>query len=64
MPAALRRGTFLTGPALRFSVTLPKKPEGTGENGAVRKVDIATCLIRSFFAGEPEKEILRMVRGT
>ena len=68
LPAAVRKGTFLTVPAIRailrgVHAEVPKHPHGSGKGGNIMKVDLANALVRHLYPMNPESDILRMVNA-
>ena len=69
-PAAIRKGTFLTRAMLeflqksvRYDIPDPKKKEGSGKGGGLKKEDYAWGAVQHFFKQEPHEEKLRMYNG-
>eukprot|EP00434_Breviolum_minutum_P001847 symbB.v1.2.001636.t1/scaffold90.1/size339071/5 len=62
----VQRGIFLTIAQLSDilgarGIPKPRKPHGSGKGGAVRKDDLALCLIRSLFPDALEEDVTRML---
>ena len=62
----VHRGIFLSVTQLSDilgarGIPKPRKPHGSGKNGAVRKDDLALCLIKSLFPHALEEDVTRML---
>ena len=69
-PAAIRKGMFLTVDMLKFlhktihfRIPNPKKKEGSGKGGRLKKEDFAWYAVLHYFETESEEEKLRMFNG-
>ena len=68
LPAAIKRGTFLTAEAIKalvrvLNADVPAQGRGSGKNGNVVKLDLAKSLVEHLFPTEPADEKARMVNA-